>query len=333
MKFLIETMSGKKGIKTFTDINEYIDYMTHYGSKIKSIVESEVPYSNKPVELPKSSGSNGWEQVDKKAFGDVLGKAEKGESVLNGDGKESIVKDDAKFSSSKSSEKEDKQETPKVEESSVKSENESVKGFKEFKYEKSEDESEKEDKEELDEGWRDNLKKAGKYAKGAMVGGAMMGALASGNAQANTQIDPSLPDGADKPYENVVDYDTTNKVQNINGYEYTQEELKKIQDEYNLSDEEMEVIKNGQDPFAEGCGSKIKETEKPSFNDVDYEDDLTDSDKEMYDGEIKHILEIWDTLSIEEQEELKRLLFSKSEKETLNEEMPTDEIEISDLED
>ena len=26
MKFLIETMSGKKGIKTFTDINEYIDY-------------------------------------------------------------------------------------------------------------------------------------------------------------------------------------------------------------------------------------------------------------------------------------------------------------------
>ena len=68
--------------------------------------------------------------------------------------------------------------------------------------------------------------------------------------------------------------------------------------------------------------------EKPSMNDIEYEDDLTDADKEMYDGEIQHILEIWDTLTPEEQSELKRLLFSKSEKEPLNEEYVDSDIEI-----
>jgi hypothetical protein len=59
--------------------------------------------------------------------------------------------------------------------------------------------------------------------------------------------------------------------------------------------------------------------EKPSMDDVDFEDDLTDADKEMYTSEVQHILDIWDELSAEEQKELKRLMFNKSEKETLNE--------------
>lgn len=437
MKFLIETLSGRKGVKNFTDLNEYIEYMTQYGHQIKTIVESDVPYNDKPVDLPKVSSTSGWEQLDKKAFGDVLGKAEKGDSVMKGDGKESIVKDDAKFSSTKSSEKMDKQETPKIEKSPVKNEGNSDKGFKEFKYEdskentdesKSEEPKEdkksekKEDKEEINEGIKDYLPRAGfirnndedkssqkigiwggqgtddqlrkakiiakvKFANGDRMGQVRKSDLENfdeyyaqykkiyGVEDLDEGVVDTLKSGYNKltgtPQEHEIPelvneflvytfMDITNKVsfEENETYQRIANLLTKADKKFanfvevirkyianrtatfdmplNLVRDlakklvqmgvDKEIVAKAQKTFMDEEMNSNKEEnynesiEKPSMNDVEYEDDLTDADKEMYDGEIQHILEIWDTLTPEEQSELKRLLFSKSEKETLNEE-------------
>lgn len=458
MKFLIETLSGRKGVKNFTDLNEYIEYMTQYGHQIKTIVESDVPYNDKPVDLPKVSSTSGWEQLDKKAFGDVLGKAEKGDSVMKGDGKESIVKDDAKFSSTKSSEKMDKQETPKIEKSPVKNEGNSDKGFKEFKYEdskentdesKSEEPKEdeksekKEDKEEINEGIKDYLPRAGfirnddedkssqkmgvwggqgtddqlrkakiiakvKFANGDRMGqvrksdldnfdeyyaqykeiygvddleeGVMDGVKnfannvgtsikrATGIALPEDKVDEYvqeyfiymymvinkmiMPDN--KTFQEIAQklISTDKKMKNIHdrvmsiltdkyymkGFPsdviegmmgrmlsrfgvdesiLNQAHQKFVEEELGSNNSESQP---SQQPIEDDKQGKLFDSKKPSMDDVEYEDDLTDADKEMYDSEIQHILEIWDTLTPEEQSELKRLLFSKSEKEPLNEE-------------
>ena len=39
MKVIMETVSGRKGVKNFSDLNEYIDFMTKNGHKIKTIKE------------------------------------------------------------------------------------------------------------------------------------------------------------------------------------------------------------------------------------------------------------------------------------------------------
>jgi len=159
MKFIMETITGRKGIKSFKSLNEYIDYMTKYGDKIKTIVEADLPYDDKPVSVATPSQSNGWEQVNKATFGDVIKKAEKGDCVLPHKAS-SVFKDEAKFEPSKSSEKADTSSEPKIDSTPVKNNNEGTeKDLPKFEYkddsesssEKSEPKEEKKDSEEKDD--------------------------------------------------------------------------------------------------------------------------------------------------------------------------------------
>lgn len=119
MKVLIETITGRKGYKSFETLNEYVEFMTNNSAKIKSIMEADMPYDDKPVDLPKISSSEGWEQIDKSAFNKIDSSAEKGDCLIPQNG-QTVFKNDAKFEPSKTSEKADTNEQPKVEQSPVK---------------------------------------------------------------------------------------------------------------------------------------------------------------------------------------------------------------------
>lgn len=184
MRFILETITGRKGIKNFSSLEEYVDFMTKNGDKIKNIVESDLPYDDKPVSVATPSQSNGWEQVNKATFGDVIKKAEKGDCVLPHKAS-SVFKDEAKFEPSKFSEKEDTSSEPKVDSTPVKNNNEgSEKDLPKFEYkdeeksssetsEKSEPKEEKKDseekddkkKEQVDEGFGDKIHDFGVKAK------------------------------------------------------------------------------------------------------------------------------------------------------------------------
>ena len=176
MRFILETITGRKGIKNFSSLEEYVDFMTKNGDKIKNIVESDLPYDDKPVSVATPSQSNGWEQVNKAAFGDVIKKAEKGDCVLPHKSS-SVFKDEAKFEPSKSSEKTDTSSEPKVDSTPVKNNNEgSEKDLPKFEYkdesksssetsEKSEPKEEKKEKKQVDEGLGDKIHDLGVKAK------------------------------------------------------------------------------------------------------------------------------------------------------------------------
>lgn len=398
MKVLIETITGRKGYKSFETLNEYVEFMTNNSAKIKSIMEADMPYDDKPVDLPKISSSEGWEQIDKSAFNKIDSSAEKGDCLIPQNG-QTVFKNDAKFEPSKTSEKADTNEQPKVEQSPVKtSQNGDSKEFKEFSYEedeksdnkdekKSDEKSEKKEDlkessvgidsnshyvfewdknegfrvvdklkgktvysspnrekalkyfkrkakeeglnesigdylpkagfmrdeagnkegayvgqgtkdqmkmaqiiarvkyangqrmgrvtkedldnfdeyyreyqelfgEQLDEDFRSGLKKAGKFAKGALAGAAMAGSLASG---ANAMDNPNMYyDGARNPY--IDSYNDNDKIIMINGQEYSLDELKKLQKEQGLSDEEMREIIKGNNPYADGARNPMTES-------------------------------------------------------------------------
>lgn len=398
MKVLIETITGRKGYKSFETLNEYVEFMTNNSAKIKSIMEADMPYDDKPVDLPKISSSEGWEQIDKSAFNKIDSSAEKGDCLIPQNG-QTVFKNDAKFEPSKTSEKADTNEQPKVEQSPVKtSQNGDSKEFKEFSYEedeksdnkdekKSDEKSEKKEDlkessvgidsnshyafewdknegfrvvdklkgktvysspnrekalryfkrkakeeglnesigdylpkagfmrdeagnkegayvgqgtkdqmkmaqiiarvkyangqrmgrvtkedldnfdeyyreyqelfgEQLDEDFRSGLKKAGKFAKGALTGAAMAGSLASG---ANAMDNPNMYyDGARNPY--IDSYNDNDKIIMINGQEYSLDELKKLQKEQGLSDEEMREIIKGNNPYEDGARNPMTES-------------------------------------------------------------------------
>lgn len=398
MKVLIETITGRKGYKSFETLNEYVEFMTNNSAKIKSIMETDMPYDDKPVDLPKISSSEGWEQIDKSAFNKIDSSAEKGDCLIPQNG-QTVFKNDAKFEPSKTSEKADTNEQPKVEQSPVKtSQNGDSKEFKEFSYEedeksdnkdekKSDEKSEKKEDlkessvgidsnshyafewdknegfrvvdklkgktvysspnrekalryfkrkakeeglnesigdylpkagfmrdeagnkegayvgqgtkdqmkmaqiiarvkyangqrmgrvtkedldnfdeyyreyqelfgEQLDEDFRSGLKKAGKFAKGALAGAAMAGSLASG---ANAMDNPNMYyDGARNPY--IDSYNDNDKIIMINGQEYSLDELKKLQKEQGLSDEEMREIIKGNNPYEDGAKNPMTES-------------------------------------------------------------------------
>lgn len=399
MKVLIETITGRKGYKSFETLNEYVEFMTNNSAKIKSIMEADMPYDDKPVDLPKISSSEGWEQIDKSAFNKIDSSAEKGDCLIPQNG-QTVFKNDAKFEPSKTSEKADTNEQPKVEQSPVKtSQNGDSKEFKEFSYEedeksdnkdekKSDEKSEKKEDlkessvgidsnshyvfewdknegfrvvdklkgktvysspnrekalryfkrkakeeeglnesigdylpkagfmrdeagnkegayvgqgtkdqmkmaqiiarvkyangqrmgrvtkedldnfdeyyreyqelfgEQLDEDFRSGLKKAGKFAKGALAGAAMAGSLASG---ANAMDNPNMYyDGARNPY--IDSYNDNDKIIMINGQEYSLDELKKLQKEQGLSDEEMREIIKGNNPYEDGARNPMTES-------------------------------------------------------------------------
>lgn len=107
MKFFIESISGKKGYKSFETLEDFTDFMTRKGHLVKELKEADLPYTDKPVKLPKVSKSKGWTEVSN--FGEVGEEAEKGESLIASTSK-SVMKDEASFEMSKSSGKADKQE-------------------------------------------------------------------------------------------------------------------------------------------------------------------------------------------------------------------------------
>lgn len=107
MKFFIESISGKKGYKSFKTLEDFTDFMTRKGHLVKELKEADLPYTDKPVKLPKVSKSKGWTEVSD--FGEVGEEAEKGESLIASTSK-SVMKDEASFEMSKSSGKADKQE-------------------------------------------------------------------------------------------------------------------------------------------------------------------------------------------------------------------------------
>lgn len=353
MKVIMETVSGRKGVKNFSDLNEYIDFMTKNGHKIKTIKESELPYDEKPVKLPKVTTSNGWEQIDSSAFGDIMKNAEKGDQILPKK-QQSAFKDSAEFEPTKPSEKEDKTETPKIEKSPIKNEGGSDKGFKEFKYEepKKEEESEEntEDKKESAESKKDEPKeekdedKKEKVTEGVgFFGGGLKdsqldeyvseyfvyvymyiyGMIEDLNSnQTYVRIVKELTK-TEKTFKNVVAI-VNDAVANLKQRRIPADTImdtlnrilaRKGVDERILS-KAVEMFKS--EELNEGC--KKESIEKPSMDDVHYDDDLSDTDREMYDSEVNHILDIWDTLSPEEQQQVKKLIFTKQpEKETLTE--------------
>lgn len=131
MRFFIETVTGRKGYKSFKSLDEYVDFMTYKGHLVKTLKEADLPYSDKPVKLPKISKSKGWEEITD--FGDIDREAEKAKSVIassNG----SVMKDEANMEVSKSSEKTDK---PEMGLGAEKGDVEMA-DFKEFKYEEPE---------------------------------------------------------------------------------------------------------------------------------------------------------------------------------------------------
>lgn len=107
MRFLIETITGRKGYKSFETPEEYINFMAEKGYLVKELKEADLPYTDKPVKLPKISSSKGWSEVSD--FGEVGEEAEKGESLIASTSK-SVMKDEANMEMSKSSEKADKPE-------------------------------------------------------------------------------------------------------------------------------------------------------------------------------------------------------------------------------
>jgi len=107
MRFFIKSVTGKQGFKSFKTLNEYVEFMTKKGHLVKELKEADLPYTDKPVKLPKVSKSNGWSEVSD--FGEVGEEAEKGESLIASTSK-SVMKDEANFEMSKSSGKADKQE-------------------------------------------------------------------------------------------------------------------------------------------------------------------------------------------------------------------------------
>ena len=151
MRFIIETISGRKGIKNFENINEYVDFMTKNGNKIKDIFEADMPYDDKPVKLSDVTTSDGWKQIDSSAFGKINSKAEKGDCILPTKSK-SVFKDEAKFEPTKSSEKEDssssnvKVKSQTNSESKSETEKEVEKDLPKFKYEDDEKSDDKENK-------------------------------------------------------------------------------------------------------------------------------------------------------------------------------------------
>ena len=249
MRVILETITGRKGIKNFSSLEEYVDFMTKNGDKIKNIIESDLPYDDKPVSVAAPSQSNGWEQVNKATFGDVIKKAEKGECVLPHKAA-SVFKDEAKFEPSKASEKADSQEgdVPQFKYDEPKSEEpkeekvEAPKAEEPKEAPKSEEkensEEDKEKKEEIDEGFKDKFKKA-------VATGAMAASLAAGNAHGMTQ-DPYY-DGATRPYEDSYEQ--------VSDYEKPQIKQVKpdgtIVDQYGneFTKEQFEALLRGEDPF------------------------------------------------------------------------------------
>ena len=256
LKFLMETKSGRKGVKNFNDIYEYIDFMTKNGNKIKFIKESEMPYTDKPVKLPSVSSSDGWKQIDASAFGDIDSDGEKGDCLLPSD-TQSVFKNDVKFEPSKSSESTDKADEPKIENSPVKTNNDGEEqDMPKFNYEDSDSKEEKNDKSEekeenINEGFKDKLK------KGIATAG-VAASLATGNANAY-DLNDMYYDGAHNPEDAMQIVDSNSEKPMIKSVKPDGTIIDQYGNEY--SKEEFDAMLKGENPFRDGARNPNTESE------------------------------------------------------------------------
>jgi hypothetical protein len=345
------TAMNKEYLGEFKNDDQFISFMTTHNDKINNIEiinENELPATSKSVEMVKISKPTGWNTLEKSAFVTKEKGVEKKGMTLGGkygefkydSGKtlEASTTDKVsdtetespvfKGSEPKASSVEDKQETPKT--SFKKSEP------KEESKETTE-ESDEDKKEDLEEGFLDTLKSGYNKLKGApqeqeipeLVNEFLVYAFmditnkVSFEENDTYQRIAKLLTKADKKFANFVQVvrryianRTIHFDMPLNLVEDLAEKLVKMGVDRQIVERAKETFMREEMNSDENVSEAI---EKPSMDDVDFEDDLTDADKEMYTSEVQHILDIWDELSAEEQKELKRLMFNKSEKETLNE--------------
>ena len=117
--------------------------------------------------------------------------------------------------------------------------------------------------EELEEGFKDGLKKAGKFAKNAVAGAAVAGSLMTANPT-NAQISPDGTNSTDGYLQAQVEDEGTQRVKyadivkagkpvTINGYTYSVEDLEQTRKEHGFDEADMNDIVNGIDPYYDGA--------------------------------------------------------------------------------
>lgn len=117
--------------------------------------------------------------------------------------------------------------------------------------------------EELEEGFKDGLKKAGKFAKNAVAGAAVAGSLMTANPT-NAQISPDGTNSTDGYLQAQVEDEGTQRVKyadivkagkpvTINGYTYSVEDLEQTRKEHGFDEVDMDDIVNGIDPYYDGA--------------------------------------------------------------------------------
>ena len=118
--------------------------------------------------------------------------------------------------------------------------------------------------EELEEGFKDGLKKAGKFAKNAVAGAAVAGSLMTANPT-NAQISPDGTNSTDGYLQaqvedegteqriNYADVVKAGKPITINGQTYSVEDLEQTRKEHGFDEADMNDIVNGIDPYYDGA--------------------------------------------------------------------------------
>lgn len=116
----------------------------------------------------------------------------------------------------------------------------------------------------LDEGFKDRLQKAGKYAKNAIAGAAVAGSLMTSNP-ATAEISPDGTNSTDGylQYQSDVEYEQpkikyidvlkAGKPITLDNNTYTVSELEALRKENGFSEKDMDDIINGIDPYHDGA--------------------------------------------------------------------------------
>lgn len=346
------TALNKEYLVEFKNDDQFISFMTTHNDKINNIEiinESELPATSKSVEMVKISKPTGWTTLEKSSFVTKEKNVEKKGMTLGGKYGEFKYEPNKNLESSTTDKVSDsetespalKGEEPKT--SSVENTKEvSNQSFKSSatKKESSEDNSDEdnsdEDKKELDEGLLDILKDGYKKLNGSpneneiseLVNEYLVYAFMDICGKVSYEENPTYQrivkslTKADKKFVRFADAIRTFIANATAKFEMPLKRVDMLAKKLVQVGVDREIVEKAKSTFmneemnSENYNESI---EKPTMDDVDFEDDLTDADREMYTSEVQHILDIWDELSSEEQKQLKDLMFNKKEKETLNE--------------
>lgn len=104
--------------------------------------------------------------------------------------------------------------------------------------------------EELEEGFKDGLKKAGKFAKNAVAGAAVAGSLMTANPTTANATNMHPQSSEQVTYNDVV---KAGKPITVNGHTFTIQQLQQLQKEQGFDEADMNDIVNGIDPYYDGA--------------------------------------------------------------------------------